>query len=570
MNVAKDALLTQQYAMDVVSHNISNVSTEGYSRQTPTIESRTPAPYAGFIFGRGVDLQGIQRQVDSFVESRLRERKSDLAASTEMETYLGVVESVFDENSGRSINSLLESFWNSWHDLSNNPSGSAERTILYESGALLAQSFQDIRNDLDNFDLELNLSLESSTDEINQLTSEIAELNGQIINMEVHGNANDLRDHRDNLIKQLSSYLDINVFTDSQGCFTVTTGRGYTLVNKTSNYELSFVGNEVLWEGSGGQLEITDTLQSGQMGGWLEIRDDILPKYKNEMDELARNFVWEINSVHSQGVGIEGAASLTGTYASTDAAEEIMTADSGLDYYDNVSAGTFTVWVYDSNGDPDHSGTITVDATTTLNDIVSDIGASGTGIANLTAAVTNGRLVLTADSGYTFAFADDTSGALAALGVNTFFDGYDSMTIEMNSTLNSNKNLMAAGRVDSAGEIAVGDNTNALALADLRDNATIDFDRYTYDGTTNSSTDTFQGYYSYLVGSVGIKSSSIQREQEYAEIVVNQLTEQRDNLSAVSLDEEMTNLIKFQQAYTAAAKLVSIADEMFQTLLETR
>jgi len=570
LNIAKNALITQQYAMDVVSHNIANVSTEGYSRQTATIQSMTPAPYGGFVFGRGTTLESITRQVDAFVENRLRERSSDLAASTEMETYLKVVESVFDENSGRSINSLLYSFWNAWHDLSNNPSGSAERTILYESGSLLSQAFQDIRNDLDSFDLELNLSLEAATGEVNQLTAQIAELNGQIMNMEIDGNANDLRDQRDNLVQKLASFLEINTFSDSQGCITVTTGRGYTLVNKTSTYDLSFEGGEVKWESSVGQIPVTDSVQSGKMGGWLEMRDEILPKYKNELDELAGTLIWEVNNVHSQGVGLTGSDDLTGTYETADAGEELMTADSGLDFYDKISAGSFTVWVYDSNGDPDHSGTINVTATTTLNDVIADIGASGTGIANITATAVDGKLRLEADSGYSFGFADDTSGVLAALGLNTFFDGSDSLSMDMNETLASNQDLIAAGRADGSGQTAAGDNTNALALAALRDDDGIALERYDYDGNTTASTDTFQGYYAYLVGSVGIKSASVQREQEYAEIVVNQLTEQRNDFSAVSLDEEMTNLIKFQQAYSAAARLISTADEMFQTLLETR
>jgi flagellar hook-associated protein 1 FlgK len=573
LNTAKDALLTQQYAMDVVSHNIANVSTDGYSRQTPTIEAKTPGPYGGLIFGRGVELQDIQRQLDTFVETRLRERESDLSAMSEKETYLSVLEGVFDENSGNSISAQFDAFWNAWQDLSNNPSGSAERTIVYESGAHLAQSFQDIRNDLDRFDQELDLSLQAGTDKINRLTSQIATLNEQIISMEINANANDLRDQRDLLIRNLSEHLDIKVFEDSRGHLTVTTTQGYTLVSKTDHYELSFESGEVRWEGSSGTVDITETITKGKMGGWLEVRDALLPKYRSELDELAASVIWNVNQVHSQGVGLEGMTAVTGTYEAADTGVAI--GDSGLTFADDVEAGEFTMWVYEPDGSLRASVDVTINdpSVDTLNDVAAGLDGVGGVAASFDA---DGRLEISVGGGATFVLSedpDDPSGVLAALGINTFFDGKNARDISTNESLNAHKEYLTAGRVDPAtGEIAVGDNTNALAVADLREQK-VAMDRFTYespDTPASSPGDTFQGYYAYLIGSVGIKSESVQREQEYAEVVVNQLTQKRNDLSAVSLDEEMTNLIKYQHAYSAAAKLVSTADQMLQTLLETR
>jgi flagellar hook-associated protein 1 FlgK len=574
LNTAKGALLTTQYAIDVVSHNIANVNTDGYSRQSTVIKAASPVPYGGFIFGSGVSLQEIQRQVDAFVETRLREEISDEAALTEKETYMTVLEAVFDETSGGSLSDQFNAFWNAWSDLSNNPSGSAERAVLVESGTLLTQTFNDIQTNLMQFDQELNLSLSAGVDEINQLTSQIATLNEQIISAEVNGNANDLRDQRDQLIRDLSEYIDIDVFEDSQGLFTVTTGRGYTLVSKTNAYELSFESDEVIWESSSGRVTITDSVTKGKMGGWLEVRDKIIPKYENELDELAHAVVWEVNKVHSQGVGLEGMSSVTGTFSATDPTEELASADSGLDFWDGIQAGDVTIYVYDSSGNLDNSFTLSIDSNTKLND-AGDTANSlvhmiNTNLSNITATESDGQLEITGDAGgYTFAFSDDTSGVLAALGVNTFFNGSDALEIEMNEALANDNDLIAAGQIDASGDYASGDNSNALAMFDLKD-TDVTMDRYNYEGTTTTSKDTLQGYYTYLVGSVGIKSKSIQSEQEYAEVVVNQLTELRDNMSAVSTDEEMINLIKFQQAYAAAAKLVSTADEMLQTLLATR
>ncbi|MFO7783496.1 MAG: flagellar hook-associated protein FlgK [Thermodesulfobacteriota bacterium] len=573
LNTAKDGLLTQQYAMNVVGHNIANVSTDGFSKQTAVIGARTPCPYGGFIFGRGAELQEIKREMDTFVETSLRNSTSGYSSLTEKEIYLSVLEGVFNENSGRSINSQFDAFWNAWHDLSNNPSGSAERAVLIESGALLSQSFQDIQNDLDRFDLELNLSMDAGAQQINQITSQIAGLNKQIISMEITGNANDLRDRRDTLIRSLSEYLDVNVFEEGEGHLTVTTGRGYTLVSKTDSYDLSFESGRVRWQGSSGSVDITDTIKGGKMGGWLEVRDEIIPKYKDELHELAGAVIWEVNNIHSRGVGLKGMSSVTGTYAVSDTNAALVENDtteetSGLAFRDRISEGEFKIRVYNSSGElVEPPAEITIDETTTLNDLVSTIDTE----AHLTASVSDGKLTLTADSGsgYTFAFSDDTSGVLAALGINTFFKGADAQDITMNDALVKDRDLIAAGRVYDDGLFYAGDNSNARSLAALKDEK-VTLNRYTYDGDSTSGEDTFQGYYTYLVGSVGIKSASVRREQEYAEVVVNQLTEKRDNTSAVSLDEEMTNLIKYQHAYAAAAKLVSTADEMLQTLLATR
>lgn len=370
------------------------------------------------------------------------------------------------------------------------------------------------------------------------------------------------------LIRGLSEYMDIKVFEDGKGVFTVTTGKGYTLVSKTDSYELSFERNQVQWQGSGGNVDITGAITSGKIGGWIEIRDEIIPKYTNELNELANALIWEVNNIHSQGVGLKGMSEVTGKYKALDTTAPLS---SGLPFGNEISEGGFTIRVYDSSGemlDPPLEAEITIDKETTLdgtmgNSLVHKINAE---LGPLTASESDGKLTITADTGYTFAFSDDTSGVLAALGINTFFDGTDARDMKMNDLLIKDKDLIAAGRVSANGAFYAGDNSNALELAALRDKKTA-LNRYAYDGEPTSGVDTFQGYYTYLVGSIGIKSASVRREKEYAEVIVNQLTEKRNNLSAVSLDEEMTNLIRYRHAYAAAAKLVSTGDEMLQTLL---
>lgn len=172
------------------------------------------------------------------------------------------------------------------------------------------------------------------------------------------------------------------------------------------------------------------------------------------------------------------------------------------------------------------------------------------------------------------AFSSDNSDVLAALGINTFFSGSTAGGIAVSDTIAGSKDYIAAAQIDSdTGDFAVGDNTNALAVADLQ-YATRNIAQWTCNrGSANSSdsvTATVEGYYHSMVGSIGMKSASISRSKAFDEVMVNKLGEIRDSISAVSLDEEMTNIIKFQRAYAAAAKLISVSDEMLNTLLSVK
>lgn len=576
LDIGKEALLAQKYAIDVVSHNISNVNTPGYTRQSPTLMAKDAAPYAGVMLGRGVTIDEVIQNADSFIEARLRERQTQLTAMSEEEVYLSALESIFNENSGRSLTTQLADFWNSWEDLSNNPSGMPERNILYERGAFLAETFQELYGDMNEVMAEINNVISTGVDKINTLLSNIADLNQKIIQIEVMGNANDLRDQRSSALTQLAEYMDVKSYEHEDGNLTVTTGRGYILVSRADAYPLDVEGDDIIWRGSGtSKVTITDMIAGGKLGGWLEVRDHYIPEYKSDLDSLAGAVIWEINKVHSSGAGLEGFSSVTGTYASSAPTAAMGTAASGLSYYNSIQDGSFKVWLYDADGNVvDPAGaTITIDADAdTLAGLVDPASDLNSIDAHLTASESGGKLTITASGGYTFGFSSDTSNVLAALGINTFFAGSSANDIGVNELLNSNKVLIAAGRVGGAGEIAAGDNTNALALVELQDER-FSIQRWTYArgsaATSTNETGTLESYLQSFIGSIGIDSQSIQRARQFNAVIVQELSETRDNISAVSLDEEMTNLIKYQQAYAAAAKLITTAGEMIDTILET-
>ena len=578
-NIAGSALAAQRYALDVTAHNIANVDTPGYSRQNSVIEARRPGSSGRLSFGQGVDTARISRSRDQFVEDQLMQQRSKMSFSKEMDQYVQVMESIFNENTENSMSTILSGFWNSWQDISNNPSGPGERTILYENGVMLSDQFHTLDSDLENFKTDLNNSLKIGVEEINRITNEIVQINQQIPGMEAGGNiANDLRDMRHTRVSQLAQYMNINAFEQENGTLTIVTAKGYNLVNGSSSYDLATVtggedGVRVHWRGSGDSTaDITDHISSGMMGGWLEMRDVVISKYQKDLNGVAKEFTWAVNKQHSQGVGLAAFSSTTGTSAVAQSDEELGTEDSGLDFYDKITNGSFKLWVYGSDGTLDTENSITVDADaggTTLEDIRDAIGA----IANITASITaDGELKIDADAagGYEFAFSDDSSNVLAALGINTFFTGSSAVDMGLSTKISSDKNFIAAAQVNSDGTFATGDNTNATAVAELQ-YVSMDIPQWTMDRVKGDSegslTATIEDYYHYLTGSLGSTSAGISRGLDVNEEMVKRLSDIRNSISAVSIDEEMTNIIKFQQAYSAAAKLIVVADEMLDTLI---
>jgi len=575
-DIAKDALSAQRYGLDVTAHNIANINTPGYSRQNPVYEAKIPATHGGLLLGRGVDTSTVVRTSDQFIENRLMQQQSGLLCSKEMESYMKVLEGIFNENTQTSISDLMTGFWNLWQDITNNPSGSSERSALYEYSAQLSDQLNLLDTEMNQLDTDLTNSINSGLSKINQITSELSEINKQIPGMESGSIANDLRDKRNDLLMELSGYIDTKSFEQANGSLTIITARGCVLVSGNSSYDLTLGGtngNRVLWQGSdGNNSDITGYIGNGKLGGWLDMRDQIIAKYKLDLDAFAEEFAWSVNQQHSQGIGLAALSTVTGTYTVTDTGEELGAGDSGLDFQDKIADGSFNLWIYDSTGALVGGGAtaIAIDADaggTTLNSLSAAIDA----VANIGASITpDNTIKIDADSGFSFAFSDDTSNVLAALGINTFFSGSNAGNIAVNDRIGSNINAITAALVNADGSFAAGDNRNAIAVSDLQyvSQSISSWTCNRINGNTEGViTTSLEDYYHSFVGSIGIISAGISRGTSFNEVMVSKISDIRDGISAVSLDEEMTNLVKFQQAYAAAAKLISTADEMLDTLL---
>lgn len=317
-------------------------------------------------------------------------------------------------------------------------------------------------------------------------------------------------------------------------------------------------------------------LTGGSLSGYFTFRDYNVGRYKERMDAVTSEMIWQVNRIHSQGAGLEAKKSLEGTYSVTTDDRALGSGASGLPFADKMTEGSAEMYFYNSTtgelasgssfGAIDFSGIVPPGTATfdpsqhSLNDVASAINDTfGTFVS---ASVVNHKLQIKAQDGYEFQMGTDTSGIYAALGLNTYFSGSTTDDIAMNPEVNNNLNLINAGHVNGAGEANAGDNNSAH---DIMEMSKSDIAITTaFDGTSRQ---TLIEYYDATVAAVGSDTANAQFNYNYQETLAFDLDDKQQQVSGVNLDEEMSNLIKYQHSYTAAAKLITTADQMLQTVL---
>ncbi|MBU1196503.1 MAG: flagellar hook-associated protein FlgK [Proteobacteria bacterium] len=369
LSIAKTAIAAQQYGLNITGQNIANVNNPNYSVQHADQVSMKPALYAGFLFGTGVNTNQIRQSVDNLLEQRLTSELSTQASFEEQESYMRILEGFFDENSQTSISTLLTEFWNSWQDLSDNPKGSSERVSVFENGKQLASRFEAAVIDMDDLSQDINADINSAVMQVNELSAKIARLNREVVSSEISRSANDLRDQRNRLVDELGKLIDIDTFEQPDGSLIVNVANSYNIVSGVETNDIYFKGKEVVWKSSAsGDIAISDKISGGVIGGLLAMRDEVIPKYRSEIDELSREMIWAINYQHSQGAGLEYFKdAVTGDYA----ADESGWLTS-LEFGDKIDfSQDFTMWTED-----------TTHAQAQYNKIEIDMGLSQASITN--------------------------------------------------------------------------------------------------------------------------------------------------------------------------------------------
>lgn len=311
-------------------------------------------------------------------------------------------------------------------------------------------------------------------------------------------------------------------------------------------------------------------LTGGTLTGYVQFRDTNVGGYLEKLNAFAESLAWEVNRIHSQGAGRDRFQGVTGTNTVTSVSTALNNASSGLSFGDKLSGGNVTLAIYNhGTGALEQSQSLDFDSATPgiqnfdpATHTLEDVRAVFDGLNGVSASIQDGRLQLTADTGKDFAFVSDSTGLLAALGINTFFEGTNARNLAINSMIQSNLTFVNTGRVNGAGEVNSGDNATALAIAALQGK-----DVATTTVAEGTSRQTLDEYFATLVSKVGSDTQNAKFNFDYHSTLATDLKARQDAVSGVNLDEEMTNLIKFQHAYTAAAKLITTAESMLEVLL---
>jgi flagellar hook-associated protein 1 FlgK len=549
LNVAGNALLTHRKAINVTGNNIANVNTPGYSRQKLILENSASAPSSVGPMGSGVEAVSVERVYDRFLGVQINSQNESLGRWEARKEGLELVEVIFNESGAFGLSQSLSQFWGAWQNLTNDPSGYNERVVLLSDSEAVAATLNRIYADLENARQGFDSSIEEAVAEINRQSQQIVELNNKIAEVEVSGHtANEYRDQRDLALKELAELIDINTFEDATGKVTVLTGTGQPLVEGNTSRNLTtqlngFGYKDIAWVSPDGTpVNITGNISNGNLKGWLEARDVDVRGYMRQLDILAEGLMERVNTLHRAGYGLDGS--------------------NGNDFFTGIST---------ASGNMDFLLTITAEAGGSGNVRITVVG-DGPAIPSVTTDSVTGDIRIAIDDGVTT--AGDIALALEAhsgidtvvataptavwdlsVGSNTtaLGGGSSASVLQVNLAVTNDLDLIAASST-SAG--IPGNNSQAIEIANLQHTLTM-----------NGNSSTFDDHYNSLVSRVGGNLRSADAYFNHQADMVVQLENRRESISGVSLDEEMINLVRFQTAYDAAAKLIATADEMLQTIL---
>ncbi len=557
LDMAKWATLAHQANVEAISHNIANVNTPGFSRQKVVLETGLSITTALGQMGTGVKAVAVQREYDKFINAQLNFETQILGGYKARDYHYQRVEEIFQESDDYGLSSMMGEFWNAWQALATNPQGQAERAGLLSTAEMMAEDFNKKYADLYTLQKDINSSIKGAVDDINGLIDQIVELNERVSSIELgKDNANDFRDQRDLLLDELAQKIGVSYFEDSAGQVSIFLEHGNPLVQGRNGWHLAAKADSakhnfhaVMWDdGSGGLTDLTRMMSRGELSGLLEMRDTAIPSYLKKVDQLAAGIIHEVNKLHYNGFGLDGSTENNFFHP--------LTAHTGFSANNAGGAAIDTGAVYDTTA-------------LTLDDYeIRFTGAATFEIYNATdktqvmTARVNGVIDTDGSFAYTGGSAIEFDGIRVAITdgaggpapgdvftVNTTEDAAKNMAV--NQVLAGDVSKIAAAEGDSG-----NDNRNAQAIAALRDG-----------NHMNNATASFGSFYNGLVGEIGVKVASSSRTLVYTQNMVDQLTNRKQSVSGVNLDEEMANLVRFQQSYTAAAKVIVAVDEMLEELL---
>lgn len=616
LSIGYSGLNAAQVGVDTTSHNISNADSDGYTRQRVVTAATTPIYSAPGNVGNGTQILDIARIFDNFVFDRYTDISADKEYSDFTKSTLEELSTYFPEIDDVGIKSDLKEYYDMWQTLADNPDNDAIKLALAKQTETLSNSIKATQNKIVALQSTLNDQLKVSVDEVNSLAKELADINTSIEIAESGGGytANDLRDKRGSLELRLSKLIGAEAingqiessmivdrssnektgsYSLSVNGFNIVDGGTYHPIHISSSnnangfYELSYERQD------GVLISIDENIKGGRVGALLDLRGDkqssdlsgipqngVLQKVIDQMDAFASTLIESTNNLY---------ASTATTSVESDILD-IDQSDALLDSSLNIKTGAFDIVIYDIDGNVTSRRTINIDNTTSMvgaagsNSIQGQIEAegddNGDGSANndiddyiqfTWATYPNGDNAIeftmdpaSAAKGYKFAIEDNLqttdfnsgSNFAGALGLNKFFEGNDAQSINLDYKLRDNPTNISAGTAP-----VVGDNNLSLNMVQQQ------FEDYNFEVGKITYDSTIYGMFDVIATEVGVSTNEAILNNQTISAQFNATELEYSSVSKVSIDEELTNLIKYQTSYGAASKIITTVDQMMQTLL---
>jgi flagellar hook-associated protein 1 len=610
-----------QRALDVTGHNIANVSTPGYSRQRVDFAAREPERLGSYFLGSGVDLNTVGRSYDELLVGQMRGATSSLSR---LETYAGkagTLNNLFSDST-TGISASLQRFMNAVQGVANEPTSTAARQVMLSEANMLRQRLQTYDSRLSEVNSEINARLTAEANAISTAADGIAKLNEQIVSQASLAGAasGDLLDARDRLVNELSQHLNVTVTEQDNGAWNVSVGTGQALVvgnqaAKLTTQQDAFDPDRLViaYQTSSSSVDMSSSVSGGSLGGLIDFRRELLDTVRNELGRIATGLASTANSQHRAGMDLYG--NLGGDLFSLGGVQvlpELTNGGSANLAVTRTNVGALTagnyLMAYDGSAwsmrRTDTGAAVTLTGAGTgaspfvvdgLSIVVSGSAAAGDRfVVRPTAGAVGGLGVLVSDPSRVAAAApirsaaalsntgtgsispgevlDATNPQLRATTTIAFIDathysinGAGSFAYAAGGPVDANGWRVQISGAPAAGDTFTvsdnaggnGDNRNALALSDMLGR-----------GVFSAGTESINGAVTRLVGSIGVATNQARTGAEAQQVIVNDVQASINSVSGVNLDEEAANMLRYQQAYQAAAQVIRITQQMFDTLMQ--
>lgn len=530
-DIGKTALFTSQKALTITGNNIANVNTPNYTKQDIILEPSMPVYVRGDALGRGVNYLGVRRVYDRFVQAQMFKQSQNYGRSSTLNTLFSHLEQIFNESQDAPLSGALSELSSVWQEVITNPASLPVRTVLLGKAENVISVVKNMEGRILTEVGNGKKEIEDTISRINDLLEKVRQLNEKIIQSEAGkgvSQANELRDMRDAAIKELSSLTSIATFEDSQGAVNVTIG-GMSVVRSAIADKLSLTtdqyGDIHIFKGN---VEITSKISSGKLGGLLDGLNTIKEGPLSQLRRLIGAITNDINKLHRQGFGLDGSTGKNFftplSVTSRDFAANADITALNINDYDQIKPTEYVVTF-------DNSNNYFIKDRFTNEVIASGSFSSGSTI-----------------------FFDGLN--LTITGTVSSIDRFTISTIE-DSITHLNLSIVDPKEVAAANDINAlpGDNRNAIAISNI------------FTNPISSLNMTFSDYYRDIVTSIGTLASNANDAINFDSNLLQEIENSREGVSGVSLDEEAVNIIRYQRAFEAAAKMITVADELLQTLL---